>query len=117
VDDESIITEPSKSNLERLGYVVVTENDPAQALAFFRTQPHAFDLVISDMSMPKMTGLELSAEISKIRSDIPIILVTGFSDLLDGRIPSEYGIREVIDKPIKTGELANVISRVLTGSS
>lgn len=115
VDDEVIITEPSKSNIERLGYVVVTENDPVEALACFRTQPRAFDLVITDMSMPKMTGLQLSEEISKIRSDIPIILVTGFSDLLEGKQLSEYGIIEVIDKPIKTRELANIISSVLTG--
>ena len=114
VDDETMVTEPTKSAIEDLGYEVVAENDPVRALSKFKAQPYSFDLIITDMSMPKMTGLQLSWKISEIRKDIPIILITGFSDLLDDKTPSDYGIREFIYKPIRKLILAQTISKVLT---
>jgi PAS domain S-box-containing protein len=114
VDDETMVTEATKSNLENLGYKVQTENDPVRALARFEAEPYSFDLVITDMSMPKITGLQLSRKISQIREDLPIILITGFSDLLDDHNLLEYGIRKVIHKPIRKVILAQAISNILT---
>jgi PAS domain S-box-containing protein len=114
VDDETMVTEVTRSNLESFGYEVIIENDPLSALARFEAEPYSFDLVITDMSMPKMTGLQLSIKISQIRKDIPIILITGFSDLLDDQSLLEYGILELIRKPIRKVILAQAISRILT---
>jgi PAS domain S-box-containing protein len=114
VDDEAMVTEATKSNLEDFGYEVVAENDPVIALAKFEAQPYSFDLIITDMSMPKMTGLELSMKISKIRSDIPIILITGFSDLIAEKDLPDYGIRKLIYKPVRNAVLAQTISKILT---
>ena len=114
VDDETMLTEMSKSLLEDLGYEVTTENNPLRALAKFEAQPYSFDLIITDMSMPKMTGLQLSKRISEIRKDIPIILITGFSDLVEDINLSEYGILELVRKPIRKVILAQTISRILT---
>jgi len=114
VDDETMVTDATKSNLENLGYDVQTENNPVRALSLFEAEPYSFDLVITDMSMPKMTGLQLSMKISQIRKDIPIILITGFSDLLDDHNLLEYGIRELIQKPIRKVILAHAISNILT---
>ena len=93
---------------------MTTENNPLRALANFETQPYFFDLVITDMSMPKMTGLQLSMKISQIRRDMPIILITGFSALLENINLSEYGIGEMVQKPIIRADLAQTISRVLS---
>jgi len=114
VDDETMVTNGIGPVIEDLGYEVVAENDPVRALSKFEAQPYSFDLIITDMSMPKMTGLQLSMKISEIRKDIPIILMTGFSDLLDDKTPSDYGIREFIYKPIRKLILAQTISKVLT---
>jgi PAS domain S-box-containing protein len=114
VDDETMVTEATRSNLENLGYKVHAENDPVRALARFEAEPYSFDLVITDMSMPKMTGLQLSRKISQIREDLPIILISGFSDLLDDHNLSDYGIRELIHKPIRKVMLAQAISNILT---
>ncbi len=114
VDDETMVTEATRSNLENLGYTVLTENDPVRALARFEAEPYSFDLVITDMSMPKMTGLQLSIKISQIRKDIPIILMTGFSGLLENINLSEYGIREMVQKPVIRAILAQTISNILT---
>ncbi len=114
VDDETMVTEATKSNLESFGYEVIIENDPLSALAKFEAQPYSFDLIITDMSMPKMTGLQLSKRISEIRKDIPIILITGFSDLVEDINLSEYGILELVRKPIRKVILAQTISRILT---
>ena len=114
VDDETMLTEMTKSLMEDLGYEVTTENNPVRALARFESEPFSFDLIITDMSMPKMTGLQLSMKISQIRRDIPIILITGFSILLENINLSEYGIREMVQKPIIRAILAQTISRVLT---
>lgn len=114
VDDETMVTDATKSNLESFGYEVIIENDPVRALATFEAQPFSFDLIITDMSMPKMTGLQLSMKISQIRKDIPIILITGFSDLVEDANLSGYGILELVRKPVRKEILAQTISRVLT---
>jgi CheY-like chemotaxis protein len=80
IDDEPELVALGRDMLEHLGYQVVTKNNGMDALKEFREKPNHFDVVVTDMTMPKMTGERLSQEIISIRSDIPIILCTGFSE-------------------------------------
>jgi signal transduction histidine kinase/ActR/RegA family two-component response regulator len=113
VDDEQTLVDLAKEMLESLGYRVITKTSALEALGAFRSQPHAFDLVITDMTMPGLTGKELSKELMAIRPDIPVILCTGFSELIDVRQAKETGIRELVMKPYVTGSLARTIRKVL----
>jgi CheY-like chemotaxis protein len=78
-----------------------------------RSGEHRFDLVITDLTMPKMTGIELSAKLHSINPDVPVILCTGFSAAISQEKLAQAGIREVIMKPIISSELANTIDKVL----
>ncbi len=113
VDDEPQIVQMEKQMLERLGYKVTELTDSSAALHVFRNAPDEFDLVITDMTMPRITGIELSRELMQIRPDIPVILCTGFSELVTREKAMERGIREYIMKPILKGEMAKSIRRVL----
>lgn len=113
VDDEETIVEIVEAMLERLGYSVVTTGNSFQALELFRTDPEGFDLVITDMTMPNMTGKDLAEKMIAIRRDIPIILCTGFSELITEEQAKSIGIRELIMKPITKNELGETIRRVL----
>ena len=83
VDDEKAIVDVYSLMLERLGYNVTSTMNGLEALETFRSRPYQFDLVITDQTMPHMTGEDLSKELMTIRSDIPIILCTGFSELIN----------------------------------
>ncbi|MBF0549893.1 MAG: response regulator [Deltaproteobacteria bacterium] len=113
VDDEEMIVDIWKAMLENIGYRVTATTLSAEALTIFRDQPEAFDLIITDQTMPHLTGIELTREIVKIRSDIPIILCTGFSEAVTREKIKEIGIRELVMKPIITTEIAQVIKRCL----
>jgi len=89
-----------KQMLESLGYRVKAMTSSSEALQTFQDTPKGFDLLITDMTMPNMTGAVLSQRIHAIRSDIPIILCTGFSELIDGEKAKALGIQEYIMKPI-----------------
>jgi PAS domain S-box-containing protein len=115
IDDEEILAEMGRSMLERLGYKVVVQTDSAQALRDFAEHPGEFDLVITDQTMPKMTGVSLSERLLQIRPDIPIILCTGYSDLVSEETARVKGIRELVMKPVARKEMAEVIHRVLEG--
>jgi len=115
VDDEIAIVDIGKRMLERLGYTVETRTSPIEALAAFRAQPEKFDLVVTDMTMPQMTGDELAKELMTIRSDVPIILCTGFSESITKEGAKEMGIREFAMKPFVMRDLANVVRRILDG--
>jgi len=99
--------------LKTLGYEVVSCASPYEALEIFKEQPEAFDLVITDMTMPKMTGCKLAREITKIRPDVPIILCSGYSDLISEEEAKEIGIRAISMKPLVEKDLANTIRKVL----
>ena len=86
-----------------------------EALEIFRAQPEKFDLVITDMTMPNMTGVALSGELLRIRPDIPIILCTGFSDKISAEKARAVGIRELLMKPVSTHDLTDAIRKVLHG--
>jgi signal transduction histidine kinase/ActR/RegA family two-component response regulator len=113
VDDEEALAEWGQAALERLGYDVTAVTGSAEALEAFSLDPSLFDIVITDQTMPGMTGLDLAREILGIRRDIPVILCTGHSDAVTQEILGETGIKELLMKPLVRQELADTISRVL----
>jgi PAS domain S-box-containing protein len=117
VDDEPSIVKMLQQSLERLGYMVTIFTSSMEALEAFRTSPDTFDLVITDMSMPTMTGDKFAEEIKKIRSDVPVILCTGFSDQIKIRTGTDMQINAFLMKPINKAKLAKTIRRVLGRTS
>lgn len=113
VDDEQVVVEMTGKILERLGYDTTTRTSSIEALELFKAKANHFDLVITDMTMPGMTGIELTKEIRKIRSSIPVILCTGFSDLISEQRTESLGVKEVILKPILMNQMAAAIRRSL----
>jgi len=113
VDDQEQIVFMVKQTLERLGYQVATRTSSPDALEAFRAKPDEYDLVITDMTMPNMTGVELAPRLLEIRPDIPIILCTGFSELTDANKAKALGIREFLMKPIVRDQIAGTIRKVL----
>ncbi len=113
VDDEKSIVHMTGQVLERLGYKVETKLNPVEALELFKADPEAFDMVITDMTMPQMTGVKLSGKLKAIRPDIPVILCTGHSSLIDEEKAKEMGIDGYVMKPIVKREIAKTIREVL----
>jgi len=113
IDDEEDLVDIAKEMLGSLSYEVVGTTSSIEALKLFRANPGKIDLVITDMAMPKMTGVELAKEFMRIRPDIPIILCTGFSEAITEEEAKALGIREFVLKPILKDKLALTISRVL----
>ncbi|SPF43037.1 PAS/PAC sensor hybrid histidine kinase (fragment) [Syntrophobacter sp. SbD1] len=113
VDDEEALVDLGKEILETLGYQVTAMTSSLDALEIFRVQPYAFDLVITDMTMPSLTGRELAKKIIALRSDTPIILSTGFCDLVNEKQSKEAGILEFIMKPYEIRTLACAIRKAL----
>jgi CheY-like chemotaxis protein len=115
VDDEVPLVNLGRQILESLGYRVEPRTSPIEALAAFRANPDKFDLVITDKTMPFMTGFDLAREIREIRQEIPIILCTGFGESADMRRAEALGINETLMKPLVLGDLARIIRQVLDG--
>jgi two-component system, chemotaxis family, CheB/CheR fusion protein len=113
VDDEETQVQSVRKMLERLGYRVAVKTNSEEALALFRNAPQTFDLVITDQTMPRMTGVNLAAEILRTRPDIPVILCTGFSEMVDANGAKELGVREFLMKPFSVREMAESIRRAL----
>jgi signal transduction histidine kinase len=113
VDDEPPIARIGRRLLENLGYSVVMRTSSYEALELFKEKPDAFDLIITDMTMPYMTGDKLSIEIRKIRRDIPIILCTGYSNRIDEEGTKEIDINAFIYKPFTRHDLAKTVRDVL----
>jgi PAS domain S-box-containing protein len=114
--DEEISQEkpiPVFELLKELGYQPTTCMNPIEALALFRAHPRAYDLIITDMTMPKMTGDLLAVEIRKIRPDIPMILCTGFSEQMNEDRALALGFNAFLLKPFSINELATEIQRTL----
>jgi len=112
VDDEKVAVNAIQPMLENLGYDVTARTSSIEALEAFRNSPERFDLVITDMTMPNMTGVELTNEIMKIHPNIPIILCTGFSEQIGEKRAKAMGISFLM-KPIVMGEMAHTIREVL----
>ncbi|MBN1103640.1 MAG: response regulator, partial [Deltaproteobacteria bacterium] len=113
VDDEQAIADMTKDMLEYLGYEVFVTTSSIDALRLFRDRPDHFDLVITDLTMPHITGDALAREIIKLRSDIPIILCTGFSERVTETKAKALGVREFISKPLVIFDLAKMIREAL----
>ncbi|MBF0242821.1 MAG: PAS domain S-box protein [Desulfamplus sp.] len=113
VDDEATIIIPQTKILERLGYKVTSFTSSAEALKAFEKEPEAFDLVITDLSMPNISGTQLSEAILKISPKMPIIMCTGFSYNLTSEKIKEMGISALLTKPIIRAEISRAIREVL----
>ena len=116
IDDEVVMGEICNEMLRELGYTVTLFNDSTVALETFRNTPDAFDIVITDQTMPVISGIELSREVLRIREDIPIILCTGYSNFVNEQIAIEAGISAYIEKPFRRKEIAGKIRAVLDKS-
>lgn len=117
VDDEAALANAGKHLLESLGYEVVIRTGSKEALELFNAQPDRFDLVITDMTMPGLTGDELARVMMQIRSDIPVILCTGFSARINEEKSLALGIRAFITKPVLKRQLGETIRKVLDDAS
>lgn len=117
VDDEEELVQAAADMLDFLGYDVVGSVRSKDALEIFRGNPEAFDLVITDLTMPEIGGLELAQELLSLRPGMPIILSTGFTQMRTMDQVKSIGIRELITKPIVISDLAGVVRRVLDGGA
>jgi two-component system cell cycle sensor histidine kinase/response regulator CckA len=115
VDDEPALVDIGKKMLEHLGHEVITRTSSLEAVEAFRNRPDKFDLVITDKTMPQMTGFDLAKELKHIRPDIPILLCTGFSDTTDSDKVKAMGISGLVMKRIVRREMAESIKQVLEG--
>jgi len=113
VDDEEMLAVMGGRMLERLGYHVTVKSSSNEALETFRSSPEAFDLVITDQSMPNMSGAELAVGLLEIRPDIPIILCTGYSKKISKEEAKRLGIRKYLQKPLDRKQLAKFVREVL----
>jgi two-component system cell cycle sensor histidine kinase/response regulator CckA len=113
VDDEKALVDLGRQILKRLGYDVTTRTSSIEAMELFIAQPDKFDLVITDTTMPNMTGDELARRLMTIRSDIPVILCTGYSERISKEKAHAIGIREFVLKPIVMSDLAVTVRKVL----
>jgi CheY-like chemotaxis protein len=113
VDDEKILADLAENMLEYLGYQVVAKTDAVEALETFESEPKNYDLVITDMTMPKITGDRLAQKIKAIRSEIPIIVCSGYNEVLDKTKAKSMGISAYLMKPISLKNLSDCIREAL----
>jgi PAS domain S-box-containing protein len=113
IDDESVLAEMGQKMLEALGYEVTVSTNSPDALGIIRARPGQFDCVITDMTMPGLTGKALAREILQIRQDIPIILCTGFSEFITEEEAKGLGIQEFLMKPVSLRDFAQAVRKVL----
>ncbi len=113
VDDENDITAVAEETFKLFGYRIEAMTDPIDALAIFKLNPGYFDIVVTDMTMPNLTGISLARALQDIRSDIPIILCTGHSSLIDEDKARQLGIAGYIEKPVEISDLAKTIRHIL----
>ena len=113
VDDEEAIVKLNKRSLERHGYRVTGFTDPKRALKHVKEDFKSIDLVITDMTMPHMTGVEFSKEVKTIKPEVPVILCTGYSDLIDEKTATGIGVDSFLTKPVVTRDLLEQVNRLL----
>lgn len=113
VDDEEFMVFSQKKILERIGYHVTAMTNSLEALGLFKKYPQRYDLIITDLTMPHLTGDRLASEVTAIRPDMPVILATGYADAVDSEKVKQSGIKAFIPKPCKKQDLAKTIRLVL----
>jgi len=117
VDDEQALIDLGRDLLGQLGYTVETRASAIDAIQAFRANPRKYDLVITDMTMPRMTGEEMTRHIKAIRPDIPIILCSGFSDRIHAQATEALGVSAVLMKPVTFANLAHAVRQALETDS
>jgi CheY-like chemotaxis protein len=113
VDDEQALCFVANRMLRQLDYQPTTQTDPRQAQVLFCAQPNQFDLVITDLTMPGMTGVDLAKAMLAVRPDLPVILTSGFSGTYTPEMVRNLGLRELILKPIDLAQLSQVVQLAL----
>ncbi|MDM8538172.1 response regulator [Desulfobacterales bacterium HSG17] len=113
VDDEEPIANMMGRTLERLGYQIEVRLNPVEVLELFKAKPDSFDLVITDMTMPQMTGAKLAEKLKEIRADIPVIICTGHSAIINEEKANQLGIDGFVMKPVSKSKIARAIRDVL----
>ncbi len=113
VDDEEVLADVGQQMLERLGYTVERLTSPIEALEVFRAEPDKFELIITDQTMPHVTGETFAKELMSIRHDVPVVICTGYGDLIPEDKAKGIGIRRVVAKPYSLRDLATTIREVL----
>jgi len=116
IDDEPDILEIETEMLKNLGYATTGTNNASEALEWFSRHPDRFDLVITDMTMPMMTGAKLAVELKKKRPDIPIVICTGFSETMSKEKAASLGIKAFLLKPVTMKDLSQSVRRLLDHS-
>ncbi len=114
VDDEKEITFMGKKMLESLGYTVDIKSDSMEALQDFLSDPNKYDLLVTDHAMPKMMGTELIGKMKQVRPDLKSIIITGYQDSIPKDAIEQFGISDIISKPLILSEFSELIRRVLT---
>lgn len=114
VDDEEVLARWGEQVLTHLGYTVVTKTNPHQAVELFRSQPYQFDVVVTDQTMPSMSGEALARALLNIREDIPIVLCTGFSHTMSAEKANQLGLKGFLMKPVNGAVLAKTLREILS---
>ncbi len=117
VDDDEALVRLMTRVLKRLGYQISGCMSPQEALAIFAASPADFDVVVTDVSMPALSGFELAAELRKLRRDIPILMTSGYVRPEDREVAREQGVRELLLKPYTAAELGAALARVFSTST
>jgi PAS domain S-box-containing protein len=117
VDDEKVLVQMGELMLEKLGYQVFGEQCPLKALKMFKEKTNQFDLIITDLDMPKMSGLELARRVLQVRPKIPIIICSGYSTIIDEKTVKTLGLGGLVYKPLLKGELTKLIHKLLVSES
>ncbi len=113
VDDEQILVEMAEDMLTSLGYTVICISNSLEALQYIKEKGSDIDILITDQTMPGMTGIELAKEVLTIRNDLPIILCTGFSNELNPERAAAIGVSHIVMKPFRTTEIGKAIRDAL----
>ena len=114
VDDEEATVQLMNVMMEHLGFSVLAVNSPVKALAAFRKEPEAFDMVITDLTMPEMTGIQLAHELHQSNPELPVALMTGYGKDIENTVPlAQYGIRKLLKKPVSLSHLSQAIKEVI----
>jgi PAS domain S-box-containing protein len=113
VDDEAFFIDSVREHLELLGYRVTADRRSLNALKTFRANPRGFDLILTDQSMPEMTGVQLCARVRMLNPDIPVILCTGYSDQVNQQTAGHFQIDRFLLKPVSRATLARTVAEVL----
>jgi CheY-like chemotaxis protein len=117
VDDEEMIVEIATLILESLGYQVSSRLSSTEALELFRTNHEAYDLVVTDLTMPQMNGEQLAREMMAINPEIPIIICSGYSEMMGREQAAALGVKELLMKPITIAEMSQKVRKVLDAAA